>query len=150
MVAPSGIVKPPFFSLSSLSGPPPPPPYILYPCSRTKLPAKGEKQEDRGQSVQGALAAGHQCPVTETEGVARDVWTSVSCPVPLRVRRSGVLRSLRYCRRAQSQGRHAVDLLEERGVERGIARRSSLKGREKAIVDQTNFATVSKATLGNF
>ena len=40
------------------------------------------------------------------------------------------------------------DRLEERGVERGSARRSSLKGRERAIVSQTNIGTVSKATLG--
>ena len=44
--------------------------------------------------------------------------------------------------REQSQGRHTIDRLEERGVERGSARRSSLKGRE--IVNQT----VSKETLG--
>ena len=37
---------------------------------------------------------------------------------------------------------------EEKGVERGSARRSSLKGRERAIVNQTNIGTVSKATLG--
>ena len=37
---------------------------------------------------------------------------------------------------------------EERGVERGSATRSSLKGRERAIVSQTNFGTVSKAVLG--
>ena len=53
--------------------------------------------------------------------------------------RSEVLRSLRHYLRAQSQ--------EERGVERGSARRSSLKGRERAIVNQTNI-TVSKATMG--
>ena len=40
------------------------------------------------------------------------------------------------------------DHLEERGMERGSARRSSLKGRETAIVSQTNIGTVSKATLG--
>ena len=33
-------------------------------------------------------------------------------------------------------------------MERGSARRSSLKGRERAIVSQTNTETVSKATLG--
>ena len=48
--------------------------------------------------------------------------------------------------RAQSQGH--VDRLEERGVEKGSARRSSLTGRERAIVSQTNIGTVSKATLG--
>ena len=36
----------------------------------------------------------------------------------------------------------------ERGAERGSARQSSLKGRERAIVSQTNIGTVSKAALG--
>ena len=40
------------------------------------------------------------------------------------------------------------DRLEERGVDRGSARRSSLKGRERAIVNQTNIGTVSNAALG--
>ena len=62
--------------------------------------------------------------------------------------RSEVLRSLRHYLRAQSQGHHTTDRLEERGVEIGSARRSSLKGRERAIVSQTNIATVSKAALG--
>ena len=62
--------------------------------------------------------------------------------------RSEVLRSLRHYLRVQSQGHHTIDRLEERGVERGSARRSSLKGRERAIVSQTNTGTVSKATLG--
>ena len=38
--------------------------------------------------------------------------------------------------------------LEERGVERGSARRSSLKGRERTIVSQTSIGTLSKATFG--
>ena len=59
-----------------------------------------------------------------------------------------VLRSFRHYLRAQSQGHYIIDRLEERGVGRGSARRSSLKGREKAIVNQTNTGTVSKATLG--
>ena len=62
--------------------------------------------------------------------------------------RSEVSRSLRHYLRAQSQGHHTIDRLEERGVERGSARRSSLKGRERAIVNQTNIGTVSMATLG--
>ena len=37
---------------------------------------------------------------------------------------------------------------EESGVERGSAQRSSLRGWERAIVNQTNIGTVSKATLG--
>ena len=62
--------------------------------------------------------------------------------------RSEVLRILRHYVWAQSQGHHTIDRLEERGVERGGARRTSLKGREKAIINQTNIGTVSKATLG--
>ena len=62
--------------------------------------------------------------------------------------RSEVLRSLRHYLREKSQGHHTTDRLEERVVERGRARRSSLKGRERAVFNQTNTGTVSKATLG--
>ena len=62
--------------------------------------------------------------------------------------RSEVLRSLRHYLRAKSQEHHTTDRLEERGVERGSARRSSLKGRERAVFSQTNIGTVSKAILG--
>ena len=41
-----------------------------------------------------------------------------------------------------------LDRLEERGVERGTARRFSLKGQKRAIVHQTNIGTLSKATWG--
>ena len=57
--------------------------------------------------------------------------------------RSELLRSLRHYQQAQSQGHHTIDRLEERGVERGFARRSSFKGRERAFA----FGTVLKATL---
>ena len=67
----------------------------------------------------------------------------------LLLRRCEVLRSLRHYLRAQSQGYHTIDRPEERGAERGSARRSSLRGRERVIVNQTNIGTVSKATLGN-
>ena len=81
----------------------------------------------------------------EVEGVLRGKATLTS---GLLLGRSEVLRSLRLYLRAQSQAHHTTDRLEERGVERGSARRSSLKGRERAIVNQTNIGTVSKATLG--
>ena len=55
--------------------------------------------------------------------------------------------SLRHYLRAQSQEHHTIDHLEERGVERGSSGRSSLKGRERVIVSQTNIGIVSKATL---
>ena len=54
--------------------------------------------------------------------------------------KSEVLRSLRHYLRHPT-----IDGSEERGVERGIARRSSLKGRERAIVGQTNIGSVLKA-----
>ena len=66
----------------------------------------------------------------------------------LRHGRSEVSRSLRHYLRAQNQGHYTIDCLEERGVERGIAGRSSSKGRENAIVNQMNIGTVSKATFG--
>ena len=53
-----------------------------------------------------------------------------------------------FARAPQSQGRHNIDRLEKRGVERGSDRRSSLKGRERAIVNETNIRTVLKATTG--
>ena len=64
------------------------------------------------------------------------------------VLKTEVLRSLRHWLRAQSHGHHTIDRLEERGVEKESARRSSLKGRERAIVNQKTIGTVSKATLG--
>ena len=42
---------------------------------------------------------------------------------------------------------HTIDRLEERCVERGIVRQSSLKGRQRTIVHQTNIRTASMATL---
>ena len=45
----------------------------------------------------------------------------------LLLERSEVLRSLRHQLRARSQGHHTIDRLEERGVERGSCRQSSLK-----------------------
>ena len=62
--------------------------------------------------------------------------------------RTKVLRSLRHYLRAQIQGHHTIDRLEEKGVERGSARRSSLKGRERAIVSQTNIGTVFQGNVG--
>ena len=49
----------------------------------------------------------------------------VNIATGLRLGRSEVLRSSRHYLRAQSQGRHTIDRMEERGVERGGARRSS-------------------------
>ena len=49
---------------------------------------------------------------------------------------------------AQSQRHHVIDRPEERGVDRGSARRSFLKGRDRVTVSQTNIGNISKATLG--
>ena len=77
--------------------------------------------------------------------------------------RSEVLRSLRHHLRAQSQGQHTIDRLDERGMERVSARWTSLKGREiweghhqsdkhwncfKGNIGETFFKC--KATLGKF
>ena len=59
-----------------------------------------------------------------------------------------MLRSLRHYLWVQSQRHHTIDCLEERGVKRGSPRRSSVKGRERAIISQMKTGTVSKATLG--
>ena len=65
----------------------------------------------------------------------------------LLLRRSEVLRSLRHYLRAQSQtSQHRSPGGERRG--KRSARRSSMKGRERAIVNQTNIGTVLKAPLG--
>jgi len=56
--------------------------------------------------------------------------------------------SLRHYWRAKRKGHYTIDRLEERVVERGRARRSSLKGRERAVFNQTNTGTVLKAILG--
>ena len=64
--------------------------------------------------------------------------------------RSEVLKSLWLYLREQSQCHYTIDRLEERGVERGSARRSSLNGQEKAIISPTNIENVSKATVGHF
>ena len=69
----------------------------------------------------------------------------------LLLRRSEVLRSLRHYLRAHLrhyQGHHTIIRLEERGVERGSARQSSLNGQEGAIINQANTGTFSKAMLG--
>ena len=62
--------------------------------------------------------------------------------------RSEVLKSLRHYMRAQSQGHHTIDRLEEGSVERGRARQSSLKGRERATANQTKSWNRFKGDVG--
>ena len=71
----------------------------------------------------------------------------------LLLRRSEVLKSSRHYLRAQSQGHHeTTNRLEERGVERGSARRSSLKGQERVIINQTvqTLEPFQRQRWGNF
>ena len=56
--------------------------------------------------------------------------------------------SLRHYLQAQSQGHHTIDCLEERSIERASAWRFSFKGWRRAIVNQTNIESISKAILG--
>ena len=49
---------------------------------------------------------------------------------------------------AQSQGHHTIDRQDERGVDTTCGHKANEKrGRERAIVNQTNIGTVSKVTL---
>ena len=101
--------------------------------------APGGKQTDRKPQV--SVRHNHSHPLAGLQLNRRD-YPAVTLVRP------EVLRSLRHYLRAQSQGHYTIDRLEERGVERGSVRRSSLKGRERATVNQTNIGTVSKAALG--
>ena len=70
----------------------------------------------------------------------------------LRFGRSKKLRSLRFYLRAQKQGHHTIETLEERDVyverQTDSGRPPTLKGRERAIGNQTDIEIVSTATLG--
>ena len=75
-------------------------------------------------------------------------WRAKQTSPWLASRKIEVLRNSRHYLRAQSPRHHSIDRLEERGVKRGSTRRSSLKGRDRAIVNQTNTGTVSKSNVG--
>ena len=85
----------------------------------------------------------HYC--RQNKGTSTIIVSCHSREVPIKWR--PVLKSLRHYMRAQSQRHRTTDRLEER-CWRGSARRSSLEGRQRDIVSQTNTGTVSKATLG--
>ena len=60
-----------------------------------------------------------------------------------------VLRQYRHILQANTTPEHhSIGRLQDRGVERGSGRWSTLKGRDRAIINQTNVGTVSLATLG--
>ena len=78
-----------------------------------------------------------------------DWWEKSSITTCLGLGIPEVLRSLRQYLREKPQRHHAIDRLGKRGVEKGIGRQSTLKGRERIIVmHQFNIERiVSKATL---
>ena len=51
---------------------------------------------------------------------------------------------------AEGQGQYTNNHLEEEGILRGSAQQSCLKGWERAIINQTNIGSLSKATWENF
>jgi len=65
----------------------------------------------------------------------------------LQLGKSEVLGRLRRRLQVQSQAHYIIERLEERGIGRGSARRSTLKGRDRAIFNQTNVGHVSSETL---
>ena len=76
----------------------------------------------------------------------RRYWV-IQAGVLITLLRSKGSRSLRHYLRAQSQGHHTTNSQAERNLKRGSASRSSLKGRERAIVNRTHIGIVSKTTL---
>ena len=66
----------------------------------------------------------------------------------LQLGRAEVLRGLRNFLSTDKPEHHSTDRLEERGVEKGSGRHSTLQGRERSVFNQTNIGTVSRATLG--
>ena len=82
----------------------------------------------------------------------KDETEALSIRWTLSLGRCEVLRSLRHYQWGQSQGHHTIDHLD-RWAERGSVWWPSLKGRERAIVNQVNTGTISKQQRqcgGNF
>ena len=76
----------------------------------------------------------------------RTYWV-IQAGVLITLLRSKGSRILRHYLRGQSQRHHTIDSQAERNLKRGSASRSSLKGRERAIANQTHIGIVSKTTL---
>ena len=69
----------------------------------------------------------------------------------LRLGKSEVLRAAKHHLQQLEDSRehhHSVDRLVDRGIRRGSGRGSTLRGAERAVVNQTNIGTVSNTTLG--
>ena len=74
---------------------------------------------------------------TKSKDGAHRLTKKASVTNDLPFRRSEMLRSLRHYLQAESQAHNTVDSIEESGVEREIAQKSSSKGRERAIAGRT-------------
>ena len=61
--------------------------------------------------------------------------------------RSEAPRSLINYLLAQNQGHHTIDRLADRGIVKGGGRRSTFKGRDKTVVNQTNTGTTCEKCL---
>ena len=62
--------------------------------------------------------------------------------------KSEVLRQLRKILQTNHQPQHhSVDRLQERGVQKGSGRWLTMRGRDRAIFNQTSIGTISRATL---
>ena len=82
------------------------------------------------------------------QGNERADWLAGRAKVTdgLKLGRSDVIRNLR--RHLQENYRHhTVDRLKERGIRQGSARWSTLRGKNRARMNQTNIGTVSRITL---
>ena len=105
------------------------------------------RQEKEWASV--LLVSGQSISITPKALYSNMAYAmSLTAPSGLLAVRSEVLRSLRHYMRAQSQGHHTIDRLEEGSVERGRARQSSLKGRERATANQTKSWNRFKGDVG--
>ena len=56
-----------------------------------------------------------------------------------------MLRGLRSFLNTDRPEHHSIDRLKERGVEKGSGQRSTLRGRERSVFNQTNIGTVSSS-----
>ena len=64
----------------------------------------------------------------------------------LQLGRVEVVRGLRDFLNMDRPEHYSIDRLNERGVEKGSGRHSTLRGRERSVFNQTNIGTVSRAT----
>ena len=80
-----------------------------------------------------------------TEQMGKSTITHGLC-----LRRSEVLRSLRHYLQSQTKDITPTAAWRKGSIEKGSSQRSTLKGRDRTIVNHTNIETVLKATLGDY